>query len=67
MKYDVMIYDSENLADAFDVDSNLIRINGLPSAEAETVADIFMRRGVSVCLLPNEGGVIAWQETSLAL
>lgn len=55
MKYDVMIYDSENLADAFDVDSNLIRINGLPSAEAETVADIFMRRGVSVCLLPNEG------------
>lgn len=55
MKYDLLIYDSENLADAFDVDSNLIRINGLSSAEAETVADILMRHGVSVCLLPYGG------------
>ena len=52
MKYDLLIYDSENLADAFGIERNLIRINGLLSTEVKTIADILTQYGVSICLLP---------------
>ena len=55
MEYDVMIHNAELLIDAFDADHDVIYATGLTSTEAETVADILMRHGVSVCLLPNEG------------
>lgn len=52
MVYDLLIYDSKNLADAFDIDHNLIRVNGLSLAEADGIAYILMEHGASVCLLP---------------
>lgn len=55
MQYDLLVYDSENLADAFNVGSNLIRINGLSSVEVEAITEILVRHGASVCLLPNGG------------
>ena len=55
MEYDVMIHNAELLIDAFDADHDVIYATGLTSTEAETVADILMRHGVSVCLLPIRG------------
>ncbi len=54
MKYDLLIYAGDNLANAFD-EHKEIRLNEISVAEAETVADILMRHGVSVCLLPHGG------------
>lgn len=52
-----MIHNAEHLADAFDIDHDVdvIYAAGLTLAEAEIVADILMRHGVSVCLLPHGG------------
>lgn len=55
MEYDVMIHNAELLIDAFDADHDVIYTTGLTLTEAETVADILMRHGVSVCLLPHGG------------
>lgn len=54
MEYDLLIYAGDNLANAFD-EHKVIRLNEISVAEAETVADILMRHGVSVCLLPHGG------------
>ena len=55
MKYDLLIYDSESLVNAFDADHDVIYATGLTLTETETAADILMRHGVSVCLLPYGG------------
>lgn len=55
MEYDVMIHNAELLIDAFDADHDVIYATGLTLTEAEIVADILMRHGVSVCLLPHGG------------
>lgn len=52
MKYDLLIYDSESLANAFDGRHNAIRLNGISIAEAEGLAAILLGYGVSACLLP---------------
>lgn len=39
MKYDLLIYAGDNLANAFD-EHKVIRLNEISVAEAETVADI---------------------------
>ncbi len=52
MKYDVLIYDSDNILDAADPSRNLIRINGLTQSEADDIADILTQHGVSIGLLP---------------
>lgn len=52
MRYDVLIYDSDNILDAADLSRNLIRINGLTQSEADDFADILTQHGVSICLLP---------------
>ena len=54
MKYDLLIYDSESLANAFDGRHNVIRLNGISIAETEGLAAIFLGYGVSACLLPCE-------------
>lgn len=55
MEYDVMIHNAELLIDAFDADHDVIYATGLTLTETETAADILMRHGVSVCLLPYGG------------
>lgn len=52
MKYDVLIYDSDNILDAADPSGNLIRIIGLTQSEADDISDILTQHGVSICLLP---------------
>lgn len=54
MKYDLLIYDSESLANAFDGRHNVIRLNGISIAEAEGLAAILLGYGAAVCLLPYE-------------
>ena len=52
MRYDVLIYDSDNILDAADPSRNLIRISDLTQSEAEDITDILTQHNVSVCLLP---------------
>lgn len=54
MKYDLLIYDSESLVNAFDGRRNVIRLNGISIAEAEGLTAILLGYDVSVCLLPYE-------------
>ena len=39
MRYDVLIYDSDNILNAADPSGNLIRIIGLTQSEADDIAD----------------------------
>lgn len=55
MKYDVLIYDCQNVFDATDPAYNMIRIDGLSESDANTLATIFSGHGVNICLFP-------WQE-----
>lgn len=50
MKYDLLIYDSESLVNAFDGRHNVIRLNGISIAEAEGLTAILLGYDVSVCL-----------------
>ena len=52
MRYDVLIYDSDNILDAADPSGSMIRINGLTQSEADDIADILTQHGVSIGLLP---------------
>ena len=52
MRYDVLIYDSDNILNAADPSGNLIRIIGLTQSEADDIADILTQHGVSIGLLP---------------
>lgn len=52
MRYDVLIYDSDNILDAADPSGNMIRINGLSQSESDDLCDIMTQHGVSICLLP---------------
>ena len=54
MKHDLLIYDSESLVNAFDGRHNVIRLNGISVAEAESLAAILLSHDVSVGLLPYE-------------
>ena len=42
MKYDLLIYDSESLVNAFDGRHNVIRLNGISIAEAEGLTAILL-------------------------
>ena len=55
MKYDLLIYDSESLVNAFDGRHNVTRLNGISIAEAEVLTAILLGYDVSVCLLPYGG------------
>ena len=52
MRYDVLIYDSDNIFDAASKTGNIIRIIGLTQSEADDIADILTQHGVSIGLLP---------------
>ena len=54
MKYDVLIMDTDNLADAFDIETNCIRLNGMTPQNAEALYDILAQHEVTVCFLPHK-------------
>ena len=54
MKYDVLIMDTDILADAFDIETNCIRLNGMTPQNAETIYDLLAQHEVTVCFLPHK-------------
>ena len=52
MKYDVLLYDCENIFDAAAPDRSMIRIDGLTQSEMEDLSDIMTQHDISVCLFP---------------
>ena len=54
MKYDVLIMDTDNLADAFDIETNCIRLNGMTPQDAEALSDLLTQHEVTVCFLPHK-------------
>ena len=57
MKYDLLIYDSESLVNAFDGRHNVIRLNGISIAEAEGLTAILL-----VCFLTRR--IDPWQQVN---
>ena len=54
MTYDVLIMDTDNLADAFDIETNCIRLNGMTPQDAEALSDLLAKHEVTVCFLPHK-------------
>ena len=54
MTYDVIIMDTDNLADAFDIETNCIRLNGMTPQDAEALSDLLAQHEVTVCFLPHK-------------
>lgn len=54
MTYDVLIMDTDNLADAFDIETNCIRLNGMTPQDAEALYDLLAHHEVTVCFLPHK-------------
>ena len=54
MTYDVLIMDTDNLADAFDIETNCIRLNGMTPQDAEALSDLLTQHEVTVCFLPHK-------------
>lgn len=54
MTYDVLIMDTDNLADAFDIETNCIRLNGMTPQDAEALSDLLAQHEVTVRFLPHK-------------
>lgn len=54
MTYDVLIMGTDNLADAFDIETNCIRLNGMTPQDAEALSDLLAQHEVTVCFLPHK-------------
>jgi hypothetical protein len=54
MTYDVLIMDTDNLKDAFDIGSSCIRLNGMTPQDAEALYDLLAQHEVTVCFLPHK-------------
>lgn len=52
IKFDVLLYDIDNIADALGGDGNLLRVNELTRAEADELIAILSKHGIHVCLFP---------------
>ena len=52
MRYDVLIFDSDNFLDVNDPDTDAISVNGLTQAEMETICRIIWQHDLNVCLFP---------------
>ena len=48
MTYDVLIMDTDNLADAFDIETNCIRLNRMTPQDAEALYDLLAQHEVTV-------------------
>lgn len=56
MKYNVWIYDSDNILDADNVGTNVIRLESIDQDTFELLAETFGAQGVNICAFPiNEG------------
>ena len=54
MIYDVLIMDTDNLMDAFDIETNCIRLNGMTPQNAEALSDLLAQHEVTGCFLPHK-------------
>lgn len=52
MKFDVLLYNVDNIADALNGDGDLIRVEGLAKDEAEALVAILLKHEINVCLFP---------------
>lgn len=52
MRYDVLIFDSDNFLDVNNLDTDSISVNGLTQAEMETICRIIWQHDLNVCLFP---------------
>lgn len=52
MKYNVWIYDCENVLDIDDVDTSILRLESIDQDTLERLAKIFGAHGINICAFP---------------
>lgn len=52
IKFDVLIYTTEDVADVFNGAGDAIRVGDLTASEAKALIDILHKRNINICLIP---------------